>query len=265
MRPAPLTVIKGGINRQRTKGGARADNLYDLLNGFVTDAGTVVVRPGTDRQTVLDEQTRGLAAFDGSRHTFCHGEVTVPDGYTLHILVHPDSIVGYEIALEKIHFASPFMGALYVVAEFEDGAIYHYWLQQPDVWASDTIYRAGQLIFPTVPNGLAYQASRLGAPYPAWAPNVPRSDGTGSYEQSIIEPTVYNDYFYVCVETQGLNPISGTVEPTWPVEDGAQVVEETDPGQITPAPPAPPSTQTPDETIQERYGIYDAARHAVNR
>jgi hypothetical protein len=44
MRDIPLTAIKGGINRTRTKGGARADTLYDLLNVYVTEDGTVQAR-----------------------------------------------------------------------------------------------------------------------------------------------------------------------------------------------------------------------------
>jgi hypothetical protein len=41
MRPVPVTTLRGGINRLRTKGGARADELYDLLNGYVDQAGGI--------------------------------------------------------------------------------------------------------------------------------------------------------------------------------------------------------------------------------
>lgn len=254
MRPAPLTVIKGGINRQRVRGGARADTLYDLVNGYVTDAETVVARPGSFRETTLPEETRGLVYFDGSRHTFCHEVVELPDGYTLHVLAHPDASEDYPIELERIHFASPIMGALYVVAEFVDEEIYHYWLQSADVWLADTIYAHAAMVSPSDPTGIVYQAGRLGDPYPAWAPNVPRSDGTGGYEVSIVEPTVYNDFYYVCIEALGNNPRSGAVEPIWPTEDGAQVVEDTDGAVETePAPPTPPSTNQPPATTQDRY------------
>lgn len=256
MRVLPLTVVKGGINRQRTKGGASPDSLYDLLNGYVTASGTVVCRPGTVRETTLDERTRGLVAFDGSRHTFCHRIVDVPDGYTLHVLHHPDSAEEYVIELERIHFAVPIMGALYVAAEFEDGEIYHYWLQVVDPWAQDTHYFANTMVRPSIPNGLAYQASRFGDPYPAWAAGVPRYDGNaGDYQQSIIEPTVYNDFYYPCVLTGGTNPRSGDVEPTWPTEAGEQVIEyaDGDEATVTPAPPEPPSTDTPQDDIRERY------------
>lgn len=256
MRPAPLTVIKGGINRQRLRGGARADTLYDLVNGYVTDAETVVARDGCFRDNTLDALTRGLVYFDGSRHTFCHESVDVPDGYTLHILAHPDAEEGYPVELERIHFAAPFMGALYVAAEFADGEVFHYWLQEADVWLADTVYHHGDLVSPSVSTGLVYQGTRFGDPYPVWAPNVPRYDGTTGYDQSIIEPSVYNDFYYVCIEAFGDNPRSGTVEPTWPTEDGATVTEEADGGEVSApdAAPEPPSTNVPGSGYRERYG-----------
>jgi hypothetical protein len=256
MRVLPLTVVKGGINRQRTRGGASPDNLYDLLNGYVPAAGTVVARPGTFRETTLHPATRGLVAFNGVRHTFCHSQVDVPPNYTLHVLHHPDSVDGYTIELTRIHFAVPMMGALYVAAEFEDGGVYHYWLQEVDIWQQDTHYFANAMVRPSIPNGLVFQASRFGDPYPAWAADVPRSDGNiVDYGQSIIEPTVYNDFYYVCVLTGGNNPRSGTTEPTWPTEEGAQVVEYADGGEPAEVPtaPSPPSAATPQADIADRY------------
>jgi hypothetical protein len=179
----------------------------------------------------------------------------VPDGYEVHVLVNPDTVEYDPIPIEKIHFAAPFMGALYVVAEFADSTIYHFWLQDAEVWEYATVYSHGDLVRPSVSTGLVYQASRLGDPYPAWAPNVPRFDADDGYTQSIIEPTVYNDYYYTCVLTGGTNPRSGDIEPEWPTEDGAQVIEYADGGDATetPAPPAPPSTDTPSPPYQDRY------------
>lgn len=257
MRAVPLTVINDGINRLRLKGGARADTLYDLVNGFCTDADTVKCRPGTLRVAELDPITRGLVAFNDELHVFAHEFVEVPDGYQCNVLVHPDSSPYYPIPVEKIHYASPFMGALYVVAEFEDGEIYHYWLQQPEVWQPDYHYAAGTLVEPTEPNGLVFRAGRIGDPYPAWAPNVPRSDGSGSgEEQSFIEPTVYNDFYYECVDTIGENPSSGDEEPVWPTQEGAHVTEFSNGAAVSeepPAPPEPPGSDTPQAPYRDRY------------
>lgn len=264
MRSAPLTTIKSGISRLRTKGGARADTLYDLLNGYVTESGTVKVRPGTARVAELDSRTRGLCAFGGELHVFCHEYVDVPEGYVLNILVHPDPpdfgygyAAGYtygggEVPLEKIHFAEPFLGGLYVVAEFAvdsngDGEndVYHYWLQPGRVWEADTSYSNGELVEPTEPNGLLYIATRFENANPPWQPDEPRFDGVGdNYAQSIVEPTTANGFYYVCVDTDGPNPRSGATEPVWPTFEGGQVVERTDTGLpeetvIDSAPPPP--------------------------
>ena len=255
MRDAPLTVLKGGINRLRTKGGARADNLYDLLNGYLTDDGTVHVRPGTLRVATLDAATKGLVYFDGSRHTFASESVPVPPGYTLHVLFHPDfdpdAPDQSDFVLERIHFAEPFMGFLYVVAEFGDGNTFHYWLQTGGVWEADTIYNHGDIVEPTIPNGLTYRASRLGSALPSWAPNVARTEGPPPDQ---IEPTEYNGFFYTVVETVGDNPQSGTTEPDWPTEEGAQIFEDTE-GVLGPSTPttSPPDTQTPTTDVQDRY------------
>lgn len=412
MRDAPLTTIKGGINRLRTKGGARADDLYDFVNGYRLDSGRTRVRPGTSRNAKLDSNTRGLVSFGGQLNTFCHKMVYVPDGYALNLLVRPDlienlttgtirmsalrvhsggsnvdyvgggdaevggtlgtltnpslgsavlpnydnvlavyaysqsgtyplqqivyvalddgaggpaaetaftSIVftdangvertllradadvptgdagatqrawtwtlngsvifapgetydlaftgvgeedvevatpGASFALEKIHFAEPFMGALYVAAEFEDGAIFHYWLQAGDTWAASTAYKAGDVVQPTTPNGIVYKAKRYGTAYPAWAPSVRRySDADSGYAASVIEPTVYNDFYYTCIATAGTLPRSGTTEPTWPTEEGATVVESSDnpPDVNIPATTSQPVT-TPPTWAKNRYG-----------
>lgn len=249
MRPIPLTVLKGGINRLRTKGGVRADSLYDLLNGHLTDAGTVKARPGTIRIASLPSDTKGLCGFQDAFHVFNHEIVTVPAGFVLHVLASPNSIPGAVIKLAKIHFAAPFLGFLYVVAEFADGTVFHYWLSSSGPWQANTAYRNGDIVEPTTPNGLAYQAVRISSPYPSWAPNILRTDG------DIVEPTVYNDFFYTVVSTLGDNPHSGSTEPLWPTTSGTQVTEDSN-GLLDTAPPTvtqPPVSTVPSE-VSDRYG-----------
>jgi hypothetical protein len=262
MRSAPLTTIRGGINRLRTKGGARPDNLYDLVNGYVTESGSVRARPGTERTADLDPLTRGLCAFGGELNVFCHKAVPVPEGYVLNIIVHPDPpdsdyAYGYGtdvyadgVPIKTIHFAEPFLGGLYIVAEFETGDVYHYWLQPGAVWEASKEYKAGDLVAPSVPNGLLYFASRFGDPLPPWQPDEPRYDGVGdTYAQSAIEPSEYTGYYYVCIETKGPNPRSGTTEPTWPAFKGGTVTERTDTGvaesELIDSSTPPPGGSTP--------------------
>lgn len=52
------------------KGSASAQQLYDLQNSYVTNAGSVVPREGTSRTETLDSQTVGLAAANGTFNVF---------------------------------------------------------------------------------------------------------------------------------------------------------------------------------------------------
>jgi hypothetical protein len=252
--PQQLTTIKGGINRLRTKGAALQDSLYDLLNGYVTERRTVVQRPGTVLTATLTAGTKGLTSFQGEFHVFAAQTVSVPDGFVLHVLSHPDA--GAEpIALDRIYFAEPFMGFLYVVAGFEGYAdtYYHYWLQTGPVWEANHVYRHGDIVAPSVANGFAYQASRISAPSLTWAPGVLRA------VNDVVEPTVYNDYTYTVVTVEGTNPRSGDVEPDWPTEDGAQVEEAADgvagseSGSVT---EPPDNVTTPNPETEDRYENY---------
>lgn len=250
-----LTTVKGGINRLRTKGSAPEDSLYDLLNGYVTAAKTVKVRPGTFRvaqlptNTAGEGVTKGLCAFNGTKFVFSDELVDVPNGFTLRILSHPDATPDAPIALEEINFAKPFMNYLYVSATFENGDTYHFWLQEGDTWEADTTYKLGDIVLPTSPFGLAFQAQRLTEPNVAWAPNVSRA------LNDVIEPTVYNDYYYTAVDVQGTNPRSGDTEPEWPTEDGAQVIEDADGAGATPSTPTdmPDPNAQPAPSTSDRY------------
>lgn len=245
-----LTAIKGGIDRQRTKGGALKDKLYDLLNGYVEKGRTVVVRPGTMRNAYVPN-TKGLCSFDGSKHVFAAETVTVPDGYTLHVLTRPgDGVVTTPI--NRIYFAKPFMGFLYVVADFvgDTNTYYHFWLQTGSEWQANRTYKHGDIVAPSTANGFAYQASRIGSPNLAWAPGVQRA------LNDVIEPTEYNDFYYTAVDVLGTNPRSGDEEPVWPTEGGAQVAEDADGigGAAAGTPTeAPDNTETPNPDTTDRY------------
>lgn len=248
MRDIPLTVVEGGIQRLRTKGGANPKSLYDLVNGYVTADRKVRRRPGTFRVAELPAGTKGLVAFRGAFHVFAHETVAgLPDGFVLHVLQHParENLEGDPIPIKRIHFAQPFMGALYVVAEFDvtiggdiEHNVYHYWLQgEGNSWQADTAYKAGAIVSPTTPNGLYYRATRLGQPNPAWTPDTPITQG------DLREPTVYNDFYFEAVQVLGDSPRTGPVEPDWPTETGAQIIEDVagteNQGNAQPPEPAP--------------------------
>lgn len=236
-RQVALNTLKGGINRLRIKASPEPTSLYDLVNGYVTQAGTVESRPGTVTHALLPTGTKGLCVFEDKFHVFSDSAKVVPAGYVCEILIHPSPPVG-GATLERIHFAKPFLGALYVVAEWSDDPdiAYHYWLQELDTWEANTVYARGALVQPTVPNGYAYRASRLGEAPPPWAPGVARAVddmvsevGGGAYDHKVIE-------------VAGANPRSGTTEPDWTQSDGGITYEDAD---NAPAPPPPPPPGPP--------------------
>lgn len=260
MRTETLNALEAGISRQRTKGGANPRTLYDLVNGYVTLEGTIESRPGTVQHAELPAGTKGLIAFDSGMVVFASSLVGgMPSGYRCEVLLHPTDP---DATLSIVWFAGAFLGFLYVVGQFSDGLIRHYWLQGATAWQAEHVYTLGELVEPTVRNGYTYKAHRLGAPGVLWAPDVARTVG------DVVEPTEPNGFKYTVIDTLGANPRSGATEPDWPTEDGATIAEDTD---ITPSTAASTGTSTsstalPEET-RERYGrgLDDGFAGIVNR
>jgi hypothetical protein len=249
MRTLTFTAQKGGINRLRVKGGARADNLYDLVNGYVTGSKTIASRDGTVRDTAsaLPPTTRGLAAFDGKVHIFSYQLETTPTGYLANVLAHPTNDAA---TLTEIHFAQPFMGALYVVAEWSDGGVFHYWLGSSGGWKANTIYKEGDVVTPTAENGLLYKATanNPAAPTQTWQPLTNYAVGAK------VLPTAYTGFYYEVTDTDGDVPLSGVTEPSWGASDGAQTTESTD---STGAPASSASAASAPQVpppVSDRYG-----------
>lgn len=216
MRPVPLTALKGGINRLRIKGAASSQQLYDLVNGRITADGSVVVREGTIRSATLSSGTVGLTVLDGKFNVFSRDLVAVPSGFVCNRLINPNDATQQPT---KIWFAKPFMGFLYVVAQFGNGDIVHYWLQSNGTWAANKVYTTGSIVTPTVSNGLAYLAQRNFPTYPTW------SSETATVLNTIIEPTEYTGYAYKAVSVEGAAPHTGATEPSWPTTKGGLLQE----------------------------------------
>ena len=232
MRQINLNDFSGGVNRLRTKGGASEKYLYIIENGYVTHENTAKSRPGNYTTHLLPAGTKGLVAFQGKLHVFASSVVTMTDArFVCNVIKHPVSTTA---TLYAIHKAVPFVGFLYVIAEFTDGDIYHYWLRSPATWLASTDYKQGDIVVPSVLNGYAYRAKRLGSAYPLWAAGAARA------VSDVIEPTVYSGFFFTVTAVFGTNPSSGQVEPTWNSSAGATTSESSD-GQVQ----APIGTGTP--------------------
>jgi hypothetical protein len=207
------------MTRLRDKGGASPQSLYELTNGYVDASGSPRSRPGTRMVDTLPPGTKGLTAFQGKLHVFATQEIDPGNPlFVVNILKHPDA--SYAGGLKQIHFAKPFLGYLYVVAEFGDGSVWHYYLQDRSPWAANTQYQPGDVVSPSVPNGYIYQATALSTPG-AWAPNTQYHVG------DVVSPTTPNGWKYTLVDEDGTNPSSSGTEPSWPTSNGAQVNEDT--------------------------------------
>lgn len=207
MRTITLSAIKQGMQRLREKGSPDPASLYDLQDGYVAIDGSVKQRPGTELAYTLPAGTLGMCAHDGELVVFSTSPKACPAGVRCEVLTHP---FFPSQGLTYIWFAAPFLGFPYVVAEFENGDVYHYWLQAANAWEASTTYKEGQIIVPSVPNGLGYKAHRVLPKYPTWIPGMEVVLGTK------VEPTMANGYYYQATETSeaaGIGTPGGSPNP----------------------------------------------------
>jgi hypothetical protein len=233
MRTIEIGSFTVGIQRQRTKAGASPDSLYDLVNGYVDQSGAAVGRDGTSLFAALPPGTAGMCTFQSIIHVFALTAVAVPSNVICNILIHPDP--DFTGTITFIHFAKPFLGYLYVVAEFSDGTIAHYWLQGVIPWTADTMFQLNAFVRPIVKTGYVYKATTTDNPT-AWAPSTITAVGAE------VQPTTANGFKYVCIEVDGENPITGTTEPAWPTSAGATVNDDNDNGSAGPTSPLDPGS-----------------------
>jgi hypothetical protein len=246
-RAQPIANFTTGITRQREKGGASPNSLYDLVNAYIDSSGSAVCRDAAAYDQRLVSGTVSICAFADKLHVFAMTPLTISNPlYEVDVLIHPDP--AFTGSLKYIYFAKPFLGYLYIVAEFSDGSIYHYWLQKPAAWLPNTIYPINGTVIPTTPNGYLYTA-KTPVTAPVWQPNTVYNIG------DVIQPSTPNGYLYTITSTAGAAAASGDTEPDWPAQDGAQVFEETD---STTVPSTGQATTTSSVTVPpvvfDRYG-----------
>ena len=212
-----LGNLRTGIDRTRRFALTEVDRLWRLTNAYVNDAGRVVGRPGFSGQASGGTGCRGLYGFRGRLHRFSAVPVTNPNPalFTIHVLRHPTNGAA---ALHRIHYVGMILGSIYVVAEFADGVVKHYWLQPFTTWSSLLKVELRQFIEPTAAVGYVYEVTS-GPAINSWQGN------TAYVVTNRVQPTSYNTYYYEAMATTGTNPASGDAEPTWPEPAGQQVVE----------------------------------------
>ena len=249
MRDFAITSAKQGITRQRNKGGPAKDSFYTLKNCYVTSDRSVVPRPGTRLDTTLPAGTKGLMMFRGKLHVFSAEPVTLTNPkYVNTVLQNPDPTS--TAAIHEIHFAQPFLGYPFVVAEFEDnlGTYVAYWLEEQGTWKPETVYFLGESVLPSVQTGYTYSAQRLNPAMPAW------SKGKEVQVGDFLEPTVFNGYMYEIIAIDGPGTTTGAVEPTWTASEGAVVIEDVDVGEQEPDQVGAPTAPYVPPSVSDRYG-----------
>ena len=253
------------MTRLRSKGGASPESLWELYNGYVNASKIPQQRPSSIWKFQVPVGSKGLVFHKGVFYTFTALAVAAVAGSTNLVLRHPNG--GFGGTIKQIHFAQPFMGYLYVVAEFNAFAtipsiIVHYWLQKPAKWLPNQRYNVNDMVQPAgAANGLYYVALQGKSPLPAWTPALRHKIGDG------IQPTVYNGFVYYAIAINGkyaiagagLEAPSGLVEPTWPTELNATVLEGASGAINTNPNPAP----TPPDAIPPgmRDGTGDDSRY----
>jgi hypothetical protein len=255
-RDFTLAKQTDGINRMRTKGGASDTALYDLVNGDVNAKGVIHARKGTRKKLTFGAGTIGAVGHLGKIHTFAPWPVANPNpgSVVVDILRHPTAYV----ALAKIHRAFPVLGRLYVVAEFVDGLVKHYWLDNPATWTANKVLSYGYRVRPITDNGYYYRAVNVSTAK-KWTASTIKTVG------SVVQPSTPNGFTYTATALTGTAPIrTSNTEPTWPTTDGATVTERrymTEPG-LLPGDDTPPASTDPSGKPDD-YGPYPPSSRDV--
>lgn len=151
--------------------------------------------------------------------------------------------------IRKVAFDALYLGRQFVIAQWDDGSWWPYWLPSDGAggsaapWQANHEYNVNASVQPTTPNGYYYTIGNTEFPQ-AWQPSKAYAVA------DVVVPTTLNGWKYTVITAEGANPSSGTTEPVWPTSDGATVTEEHDESSAqTTAPAVPPSNPGGD-----RYG-----------
>jgi hypothetical protein len=122
MAYAILEDFKGGVDRRRPRYAGKPGTLWTGANVHISLGGDIEVRKALVDFGEFAEGTFGLVAAGQSLYTFgSEAALAVPSGVTYQRLSYPGA------AMTRFIDADLFSGKLYVIAEFGDGSVQHFY------------------------------------------------------------------------------------------------------------------------------------------
>jgi hypothetical protein len=119
--------FRAGMDTRRMPVLSVPGSLLELVNGHINRGGEIEKRLAFVPQLDLPANTFGLAAVGGTMYTFGSVEsVSFPTGSPAN-LVYQRLTAPNSAAMARVIQVSAFSGKPYVIAQFDDGAIYHFY------------------------------------------------------------------------------------------------------------------------------------------
>lgn len=114
-----------GMDTRKGASVSDANRLQVLENAYVTSGLAIAKRPGLKLRFECPPDTVGLCQFEGQVVVFHHANAQVYAGFRVMALPHPTRP---ELKLRDVPFAQSFDGFLYVVAVYQNGNVWHHYL-----------------------------------------------------------------------------------------------------------------------------------------
>lgn len=193
--------FSSGLDRRKSRDTAGADALYELTNAHVTAGHELRKRAGALALATLEPGSTGLFAALGKLHAFTTDRLLVHGNplFQANFVPHPTDSTR---TIAKVHYCEAFRGYLYVVVEYDNGSVFHHYL---DAGSTSAKPRDASPKWVTTPT--AYVTNPAS---PTFGP-------------SYVTPTTPNGFRYECT----VAGTSAAGEPAWPTTLGATVVSGT--------------------------------------
>lgn len=172
--------FEAGLDRRKGRAHSDANRLWEMKNAHVTTGWRIRKRPGTTEHINLANQAqKGLFAYGGELNTFGAPIGVADPNVAYHEVPHPTGASTPERVLHAVIYE----GFIYVVVQFFNGDVYHYYLDEDPQWEATTAYTLGDFREPTTRNGLRYEVTTAGTSdsgEPTWPTTVGATvaDGT---------------------------------------------------------------------------------------